>query len=178
MATAARCAEVVVKLEGVVVSGLARGIDTAAHLGAIQAGGRTIAVLGNPLSRFYPAENRELQLELMRDHLVVSQFADSRAGKGGFVARNRTMALLSHATVIVAATENSGTRHQAWEAIRLGRAVFLHRTLFRQGLTWAHKMLEEYNARLFDDPCELEEDPVLNPRAIVDWEREAATASA
>src|SRR5687768_6267456 len=62
--------------EGViVVSGLARGIDAAAHLGAIESGGHTIAVLGTPLTKVYPPEHADLQAKIGRDHLVVSQFS-------------------------------------------------------------------------------------------------------
>jgi DNA processing protein len=67
-------ARALVKAGAVVVSGLAEGIDTAAHTAAIRAEGRTIAVLGTPLDSFFPASNRELQLTIMRDHLAVSQF--------------------------------------------------------------------------------------------------------
>ena len=58
----------------IVVSGLAAGIDTAAHTAAIEFGGRTVAVLGTPLDAFYPAENRALQQQIMSSHAVVSQF--------------------------------------------------------------------------------------------------------
>jgi DNA processing protein len=108
--------------EGVViVSGLAEGIDTAAHEGAIASGGRTVAVIGTPLERVYPAKNRNLQERIMRDHLVVSPFAPgSRIFRGNFPYRNRVMALISDATVIVEASETSGSLVQGWEAIRLG----------------------------------------------------------
>ena len=58
----------------VVVSGLARGIDTVAHKTAIKYGGKTIAVLGTPLNRFYPPENRTLQELIMKEHLAISQY--------------------------------------------------------------------------------------------------------
>src|SRR5581483_2885572 len=109
-----------------VVSGLAAGIDRAAHLGALEAEGRTIAVLGTPLDEYYPRENRDLQDEIAAEHLLVSQFPSGYPSMPkNFPMRNRTMALLTDATVIVEAGEKSGTLHQGWEALRLGRLVFL-----------------------------------------------------
>ena len=132
-----------------VVSGLAEGIDTAAHTAAINAGGRTIAVLGTPLERCYPASNRALQDTIMRDHLAVSQFAaGTSTNRSHFPMRNRTMALLSDATVIVEAGAKSGTEHQGWEALRLGRLLFLMQSLAeRTELAWAQKLLE-YGAQV------------------------------
>ena len=127
----------------VVVSGLAEGIDTAAHETAIEADGRTIAVLGTPLDRFYPKSNKALQERMMRDQLVVSQFQIGRGvGKSGFVMRNRTMALLTDATVIVEAGETSGTRHQGWEALRLGRVLFILESVAKNTeLSWPSEMI-------------------------------------
>lgn len=127
----------------IVVSGLAVGIDTAAHTAAIEAGGRTIAVLGTPLDRVYPRENAELQALIMEKHLAVSQFIPgSRTQPQCFPQRNRTMALLTDATVIVEAGEQSGTLHQGWEALRLGRALFLLESVAEDpGLSWPKEMI-------------------------------------
>lgn len=131
----------------VVVSGLAAGIDTAAHEAAIAAAGRTVAVLGTSLAQSYPVSNRALQLTIMREHLALSQFpigAPSRPGN--FPLRNRTMALLSDATVIVEAAEKSGSLHQGWEALRLGRPLFFAaRMLEDPSLTWTREF-ERYGA--------------------------------
>jgi DNA processing protein len=126
-----------------VVSGLAKGVDTAAHTTAIEVGGRTIAVLGTPLDAVYPVENRELQARIIREHLAVSQFPPgSRFGTKAFPMRNRTMALLSDATIIVEAGEGSGTLHQGWEALRLGRPLFLLESLCkRDDLAWPKEMV-------------------------------------
>lgn len=126
-----------------VVSGLAEGIDTIAHQTAIEAGGRTIAVLGTPLSEAYPAKNRELLEIIKRDHLAVSQFPEGYPTRGeNFPRRNRTMALISDATIVVEANEKSGTRHQGWEAIRLGRLVYLlENVVMKQGMTWPKELL-------------------------------------
>lgn len=126
----------------VIVSGLAEGVDTAAHETAIASGGRTIAVLGTPLDEAFPAKNRDLQEIIMRDHLAISQFAPGSAGgRKNFPMRNRTMALLSDATVITEAGESSGSRHQGWEALRLGRPIFLMESLADAGLSWVEEML-------------------------------------
>jgi DNA processing protein len=127
----------------VVVSGLAEGIDTAAHTTAVAAGGLTIAVLGTPLDQFYPKGNHDLQQTLMREHLVVSQFPVGYAvTPKNFPIRNRTMALLTDATVIVEAGEKSSTVHQGWEALRLGRLLFLLESVANDpSLSWPKEMI-------------------------------------
>ena len=87
----------------------------------------------------------------MREHLAISQFAPGTpALRGNFPRRNRTMALFSDATVIVAAGEKSGSLHQGWEALRLGRPLFLFESLLRdRSQPWATEM-ERYGARALD----------------------------
>ena len=138
--------------EGVtVVSGLATGIDTVAHRTAIDSGGRTVAILGTPLDKAYPASNRYLQNEVATNHLAVSQFPPSRPiAKGNFVIRNRTMALISHASVIVEAGDSSGTLHQGWETLRLGRPLFVCRTAAKASYGWLKEM-ERYGAIMLED---------------------------
>jgi DNA processing protein len=132
----------------VIVSGLAKGVDHAAHSVAMQIGGRTIAVIATPLDRVYPKEHAELQAEIARSHLVVTQSGpEDKVGRWSFPARNRTMALLTHATVIVEAGESSGTLHQGWEAIRLGRPLFFMQSILEDTtLEWPRKMMD-YGAR-------------------------------
>lgn len=132
-----------------VVSGLAEGIDTVAHETAIECGGRTIAVLGTPLSQAYPAKNKTLLEHIKRDHLAVSQFPEGYPPKrDNFPRRNRTMALICDATVVVEAGEKSGTRHQGWEAIRLGRLVYLMQSVAQNPkLTWPEEMIR-YGAQV------------------------------
>ena len=133
----------------IVVSGLADGIDTVAHRTAIEEGGRTIAVLGTPLSKAYPAKNAKLLDAIKRDHLAVSQFPEGCPARSqNFPQRNRTMALLSDATIVIEASETSGTRHQGWEAIRLGRHVYLlENVATNPALTWP-KELMAYGAQV------------------------------
>jgi DNA processing protein len=136
----------------VIVSGLAKGIDTAAHKGALDASGRTIAVLGTPLDQVYPKQNRGLQDLLMQEHLVISQYGPgSPVRPSNFPRRNRTMALLSQATVIVEARESSGSLSQGWEALRLGRPLFIMRSVAEDKvLLWPREMLG-YGAQILSD---------------------------
>lgn len=124
-----------VRHEVIVTSGLAAGVDTAAHRQAIASGGRTVAVLGTPVNRAYPQENADLHAEIVRAHAAVSQFPlGTPTRRGHFPQRNRTMALLSAATVIVAANRGSGTFYQAWEALRLGRGLLIMESLASRGV--------------------------------------------
>lgn len=138
-------ARALVEHDIVVVSGLAAGIDTAAHIGAMDTGGRTIAVLGTPIDQVYPRQNADLQQRIAEHHLLVSQFALGTAvSPQNFPTRNRTMALLTHATIIVEAAEKSGTVGQGWEALRLGRRLFLLESVATNTeLTWPAKMMAE-----------------------------------
>lgn len=146
---AAKLTRALVQRGAVVVSGLAEGIDTIAHTTAIKHGGRTVAVLGTPLDTYFPAENRALQELIMREHLAVSQFA-TKGGSKNFPMRNRTMALLSDVTVIVEAGEKSGTLHQGWEALRLGRLLFMLESLASQKFEWTEE-LRKYGAQVLSD---------------------------
>ena len=124
-----------VRNEVIVTSGLAAGVDTAAHRQAIALGGQTVAVLGTPVNRVYPTENADLHAEIVRAHAAVSQFpVGTPTRRGHFPLRNRTMALLSDATVIVAARSGSGTFYQAWEALRLGRGLLIMESLASRGV--------------------------------------------
>jgi DNA protecting protein DprA len=122
----------------VVVSGLAKGVDTAAHYGAIQNNGRTMGVIGTPLTKAYPAENKFLQEEIYTHHLLLSPFGpDDAVFKANFPKRNRVMALLSDATVIVEASDTSGSLHQAAECLRSDRWLFIMKTVVNDPtLTW------------------------------------------
>jgi len=107
-----------------VVSGLARGIDSAAHRGALRAGGRTIAVLGSGVDVIYPPENRRLAGEIEARGALVSQFAPGTAPLAGyFPARNRVIAGLSLGVVVVEAASRSGSLITAGLAGELGREV-------------------------------------------------------
>jgi DNA processing protein len=148
----ARLVGALVERDVVIVSGLAAGIDTAAHEATLQRGGRTIAVLGTPLDESHPASNAPLQRRLMEEHLVVTQFPVGHPTlRSNFPRRNRTMALLCHASVIVEAGESSGTLSQGWEALRLNRPLFILKSVFENAeLTWPEEMLK-YGAQLLQN---------------------------
>lgn len=128
----------------VVVSGLAAGVDAIAHTTAIERGGRTIAVIGTPLDKTYPAENARLQETIYRDHLLISQFAPgTRTFRASFPQRNKLMAAMTDATVVMEASDTSGTLHQAAECTKLGRWLFIAKSVVDDPtLTWPKKFLE------------------------------------
>jgi DNA processing protein len=133
--------------EVVVVSGLAKGIDTAAHTAAIEAGGQTIGVIGTPITETYPKENAELQERIAREYLLVSQIPVIRYARQTwngnrlfFPERNATMSALTQATIIVEAGETSGTLTQARAAIEQGRKIFILDSCFKRGMKWPERL--------------------------------------
>lgn len=139
-----------------VVSGLAEGVDTAAHTAAIASGGRTIGVIGTPLGKVYPKSNAALQEQIARDHLLISQVPvlrydaqDFRSNRFFFPERNKLMSALTQATIIVEAGETSGTLVQAREALRQGRKLFIMNSCFeRKDLTWPARFEEQGAIRI------------------------------
>lgn len=142
----------------VVVSGLALGVDAAAHRGALAAGGRTVAVLGTGLDAAYPPPHASLQAGLARDHLVVTPFASGAPlRRGNFPRRNRLLAALTDATVVVSGGDSSGTRYQVAACLSpgLGRPVLLHRSLADPPLPWVRPLLGAPRVHLFASPAEV-----------------------
>ncbi len=124
-----------------VISGLAAGIDTAAHTAALEAGARTVAVIGTGIDRVYPAQNADLQEEIAAKGLVISQFLPgSSPTKASFPMRNAVMSGYALATVVVEAAHRSGARMQARLALQHGRHVFLMRSLLEHD--WARDYAE------------------------------------
>lgn len=108
-----------------VISGLARGIDTAAHEGALKGGGRTLAVVGSGLGNLYPPENRKLADAIAAQGCVLSEFPMARQpDKTTFPMRNRIVSGLSAGVVVVEADRTSGAMNTAKQALDQGRSVF------------------------------------------------------
>ena len=141
---AARLARELVDRGFTVVSGLAKGVDSAAHNAAIERGGRTISVVGTPLGVCYPKENFELQETIARQHLLISQVPVLRYARQAppqnrlfFPERNATMSALTEASIIVEAGDTSGTLTQARAALHQGRKLFILDSCFqRTDITW------------------------------------------
>ena len=144
-----------------VVSGLAEGVDTIAHQTAIEAGGRTVAVIGTPISEVYPKENANLQRRIAEDFLLVSQVPvlryKAQTWKGNrlfFPERNKTMSALTEATIIVEASETSGTLIQAQAAFDQGRKLFILDSNFNNpSITWPSRFQKRgaIRVRTFED---------------------------
>ncbi len=157
IARATRLVKELVKDNFTIVSGLASGIDTIAHETAIEKGGRTIAVIGTPLSQVYPKDNAELQRKIAREFLLISQVPvkryerqDYRRNRLFFPERNITMSALTETTIIVEAGETSGTLIQARAALNQGRKLFILDNCFRKGLSWPQKFADKGAIRVVD----------------------------
>lgn len=139
-----------------VASGLAAGIDTAAHTGALDAGGRTLAVLGTGLRHCYPRHNAELSWRIAQECALVSQFwPDAPPTRRSFPMRNAVMSGMTLGTVIVEATHTSGTRVQARLALAQGRPVFLYSALLRQA--WARELARRPGVHVVEGSAQLVE---------------------
>jgi DNA processing protein len=174
----------------VVVSGLARGVDGEAHRGALEASGTTVAVLGCGIDRDYPAAHRTLAAEIARAGLIVSEYAPGiEPAPWRFPARNRIVAGLCAATVVVEARERSGALITCDLALEEGREVFAvpgeitsalstgSNALLRIGATpctGALDVLESFGLGL-PAPAELELGPAA--AAVLERVRGAATTA-
>lgn len=139
-----------------IVSGLARGIDAAAHCAALDAHGTTIAVLGTGIDVIYPRSNARLFRRIEAEGLIVSEFPPGTPPrKENFPIRNRVISGLSLGTVIVEATSRSGSLITARMAAEQGREVFVvPGSIFSAGSEGTHR-LAQYGAKLVHDPLDI-----------------------
>ncbi|MGB2712482.1 MAG: DNA-processing protein DprA [Conexibacter sp.] len=137
-----------------VVSGLAAGIDAAAHTAALAHGGRTVAVIGTGLRRPYPAQNADLQHRIAAECAVISQFwPDAPPTRRSFPMRNAVMSGFALATVVVEASHTSGARMQARLALEHGRPVFLLESLLEH--EWARDYAERPGTHVVTSPDQI-----------------------
>jgi DNA processing protein len=154
MRSAGVIADHLVDLDYTVVSGLATGIDHAAHSAALARGGRTLAVIGTGLRRAYPPQHAELQRRIAAECAVISQFwPDAPPSRRSFPMRNAVMSGMSLATVVVEASVTSGSRIQARLALEHGRPVFLLESLLEHD--WAREFATRPGARVIRSPEEI-----------------------
>ena len=126
-----------------VVSGLAKGVDTAAHDETLKLQGRTVAVIGTGIDRTYPKENTGLQRDIEAQGLTLSQFwPGSPPTKFTFPMRNAVMSAYATATIIVSAEEKSGTRHQARQAVAHGRPLVVSGSVY-EDTSWGRKLVDD-----------------------------------
>lgn len=126
-----------------VVSGLAKGIDGAAHEAALDAGGRTVAIVGTAIDKVYPKAHVPLQQRIIdQGGLVLSQFhPGANPGRKGFPMRNAVMSGYGLASIVLAAQEKSGTRHQCQAAVGHGRRVIFAKTVLDTA-SWARAYVD------------------------------------
>jgi DNA processing protein len=151
-----------------VISGLARGIDTAAHQGALAAKGRTVAVIGSGLTKLYPPENAALA-EKIRDGngAIISEFSmDIQPDRQTFPMRNRIISGWSHGILVVEAGLNSGALITAAQALEQGRAVYAVPGHINAPSAMGSNRLIQQGAKLVMDASDILEDlEVLLPEA-------------
>jgi DNA processing protein len=152
---AERMARLLVEAGVTVLSGLARGIDTVAHRACLDAGGRTIAVLGSGIRRVYPPENAELAKRIADSGAVVSQFwPDSAPATYTFPRRNVVTSGMSQGTVVIEASATSGAKMQARLAIEHGKQVFLLHSLVTER-EWARRYLQRPRVHEVSDVADI-----------------------
>ncbi len=160
-----------------VVSGMARGIDTAAHKGALRAGGRTIAVLGSGVDVPYPASNRGLMNAIASRGAVVSEFAlGTQPKRENFPVRNRIISALSLGVIVVEATLDSGSLITVGYALEQGKDVFAVPGNITAGTSSGTNNLIKKGAKLIENAEEVIEELSPQIKGILREERLDADA--
>jgi len=168
VAVAERLASELARAGLVIVSGMARGIDTAAHRGALAVDGDTVAVFGCGLDVVYPAENRALAGELARKGLIVSEFPMGTPGQPqNFPVRNRIISGMSLGVLVVEGAQYSGSAITARLAMEQGREVFAVPGNITSRMSWGPNLLIKQGAKLVQEASDvLDELPVEKRRRL------------
>ena len=144
----------------VIVSGLARGIDMEAHLGALEGGGKTIAVLGYGVEKIYPKEHSELVQEIIREGAIISEYNNNeKKDKYNLVNRNRIISGLTQASLIIEGSLKSGTSHEVRFAKEQKKIIFALKPI-------------EYNRKVSELPLKLINEGAIeveSPQEIIDY---------
>jgi DNA processing protein len=183
MATTRSLSEDLARLGVTVVSGMARGIDTAAHEGALRGKGKTIAVLGSGLDRIYPAENARLYHRISQQGAVVSEFPLMTAPDAhNFPVRNRIISGMSLGTVVVEASKKSGSLITARLAAEQNREVFaVPGSIQSFKSTGTHTLIKQ-GAKLVENAQDIVEELVslshIQITSLVDHEKAAKDTTA
>ena len=149
--------EFLVRKDFVIVSGLARGIDTKAHKTALKEQGKTIAVIGTPFSKVYPPENKGLADEISRKGLLVTTAkAHETFGKYLFPRRNKYMAQISHITLVIDAGEKSGVRYQCAECLKAGKTLIFSQKQVDKNYKWVEDFIKD-GAQVINSEKEFDE---------------------
>ncbi|HLK49009.1 MAG TPA: DNA-processing protein DprA [Bryobacteraceae bacterium] len=161
-----------------VVSGMARGIDSAAHKGALGAGGDTVAVLGCGVDIVYPSENRKLSAELAAKGLIISEFPmGATAFPQNFPIRNRVISGMSVGVLVVEGAQYSGSAITAKLAMDQGREVFAVPGNITSKLSWGPNLLIKQGAKLVQDWNDvIAELPAESRRHLIDKGKERILA--
>lgn len=148
-----------------IVSGMARGIDTAAHQAALAVEGKTVAVLGCGVDIVYPAENKKLAAQIARDGLLLSEYPLRTPGyPQNFPVRNRIVSGLSHGVMIVEGAQYSGSAITARLSLDQGREVFAVPGNITSKQSWGPNLLIRQGARLVQEPSDVLSDLPLEAR--------------
>lgn len=153
---------------GLVVSGGALGIDSASHMGAFDAGGKTVAVLGNGFGANYLMANEALRNDISKNGLLLTEFPPgTQVTKGNFPIRNRLISGLSYGTVVIEASERSGSLITANHALEQGRDVYaVPGDIMSSGFTGTNKLIQDGAKPVFSAMDVLEEYALRYPELM------------